>query len=473
MKVLLIYPPAFSLIRESLPPVVEDSTGVYPPLGLLYVGAYADSIPECEVSLIDCQAEKLDYHELEKRIIEIRPDVVGIQVMTFTLIDAVQTSELIKKVCPETFVVFGGPHPTLYPHETVRLESVDAVIYGEGEYPFKKMLERMVIKKEIENIRGVILKGDLSLNNQLDFIENLDDLKMPAYHLLNLSLYSSPLASSERVMTMMSSRGCPGKCIFCDRPQMGKKFRKRSAESVVSEMMLCVKEYGVTEIKFYDDTFTIDKQRVSKICDLLIKAELKIKWEIRARIDTMTPEIISKLYKAGCIRIHYGVETGSPRLQKKIKKYLDLSRVKEVFKLTHEAGIETLGYFMLGLPSENQQDLKMTFKLIKDLPMDYAHIGIFTPYPGTEIYRQALENGVYENDFWREFAQHPVSEFMPKYWTEIFSEEELLEEIKVAYGLFYNRPIYILKRLLKVRSFRELKVKSALGIKLLREVILS
>ena len=126
-----------------------------------------------------------------------------------------------------------------------------------------------------------------------------------------------------------------------------------------------------------------------------------MRWDIRARVDTVTPEMIEALARAGCSRVHYGVETGSPRIQKRLRKNLDLARVREVFGITRRAGMEVLGYFMVGNPDETIEDVRMTFELIRSLPMDYAHIGVFTPYPGTEIYRLALEQGVYERDYWR------------------------------------------------------------------------
>jgi len=151
MNVLLVYPPAFNIIRESLPPVVEDSTGNFPPIGLLYVAAYAESVPDCRVQVLDCQAEGIDYDNLAVRIADFEPDVVGVQVMTFTLIDSVKVAQTVRSVSPDAFIVFGGPHPTLFPNETVNLNEVDAIVYGEGEYPFKTLLENLKENKKAEN----------------------------------------------------------------------------------------------------------------------------------------------------------------------------------------------------------------------------------------------------------------------------------------------------------------------------------
>jgi radical SAM superfamily enzyme YgiQ (UPF0313 family) len=473
MKVLLVNPPAEHLIRESLPPVVEDSTGCYPPLGLLYVAAYAEEVPGCEVRVMDCQAEKIGCGDLEARIRGYGPDVVGIQAMTFTLIDALAVARAAKRAAPACVVVMGGPHPTLYPVETVRLPDVDCVVAGEGEHPFEAVLKAIGAGHAVEGIPGVVTRQSDTPGQPvagIRHIENLDDLKRPARHLLNPALYFSPLAAERHVTTMMSSRGCPGKCIFCDRPQMGKVMRKRSAESVVAEMTACVRELGIGEILFYDDTFNIDRARVLEICERILAAGLKVRWSIRARVDTMTPEVILSLRKAGCSRISYGVETGSPRLQKIIRKHLDLDQVRAVFAATRRAGIETLGYFMIGLPGETRAELDETVALMLSLPMDYAHIALFTPYPGTSIYRDALAQGVYDGDYWRDFARRPTPDFAPRYWNETFTDADLLAALTSAYARFYGRPGYMLRRLGKIRSAGELVSKATLGFKLLREV---
>ncbi len=474
MKILLINPPNEHIIRESLPPVVEDSTGVFPPLGLLSVASYAEDCPGWEVEVIDCQAEGVGHEEMEARLAKSAPDVIGIQVMTFTLIDAFLVVKASRRALPEAIIIFGGPHPTLFPIESAAMEEVDIVVAGEGEYPIRGILNAIRDGKPVENTPAVVTKKTIGRPPPaLTYIQNLDELKMPARHYLDQSLYTSVLASQRRITTMMSSRGCPCKCTFCDRPQMGKAFRKQSAERVVNEMTHCVEDHGIGEIIFYDDTFNMDRKRVHAICDLIMERGLVVDWDIRARIDSMTPEIIKKLGMAGCKRIHYGVESGSQRQQKLLKKNLNLSKVKDIFEITRNEGIETLGYFMIGLPEETEEELNQTLEMMTTLCMDYAHVAIYTPYPGTDAYRTALESGMYGHDFWKEFALNPTPDFKPKYWNENYTDEELYSILKKFYARFYRRPGYILQRLKKVRSAEELWRKGMLGIKLLKEVSFS
>lgn len=471
MNVLLISPPAEHVIRGNLPPVVEDCTGAYPSLGLLYVASYAEEVPGCRVRIMDCRAEGIDHAGVERRVAELAPDVVGIQALTFALPDAVLVARAARKAAPKAVIVFGGPHPTIYPGETVALPEADIAVVGEGELVFMALLRALADGSPPENIPGVFTKRMLESGRaapQPAFIDSLDDLKMPARHLSDNSLYFSPMSGRRGITTMMSSRGCPFRCIFCNRPQMGKRFRKRSAESVVLEMTHCVEKLGVKEIFFYDDTFNVDASRVIDICALIGKAGLKVDWDIRARVDAMNARVLSELAAAGCTRIHYGVESGSPRVMKRLGKDLDIERAREVFKLTRKAGIETLGYFMIGCPDETEDDMKMTFDLLRALPMDYAHIGIFTPFPGTAIYREALEAGVYDNDYWAAFARNPMEPFSPRYWNQHFSDRELSERLKQAYRCFYGRPSYMLRTLLRTRSLSDVAGKARLGFNLLK-----
>jgi radical SAM superfamily enzyme YgiQ (UPF0313 family) len=471
MRVLLVNPPAQHIIRESLPPVVEDSTGIYPPLGLLYVAAYAETVPGCEVRVLDCQAEQVDHARLPGYLATWQPDVVGIQAMTFTLIDATLVARAVRQARPDATIVMGGPHPTLFPFETLEIPAVDAVVVGEGEFTFARLLEHILKTGTAGPVDGVLTRQTPDRESPpLNYIQDLDALRWPARNLIDLTRYSSPMARHGRVTTMMSSRGCPFDCVFCDRPQMGKRFRKRSALSVFEEMAHCVRNLGIEEIIFYDDTFTVDRQRVLDLCDRIIAERLPVTWDIRARVDTMTPDMIIRLRQAGCRRIHYGVETGCQRIQATIGKRLDLSRVREVFGATRAAGIETLGYFMIGLPTETRADLDETLRLLVELPMDYAHIGILTPYPGTAIYRDALKRGIYPDDYWRTFARNPTPDFHPRYWNEVFTDDELNRILKDAYHRFYSRPGYLLKRVLTVRSPGELFRKGVLGLKLLFSV---
>ncbi|MGQ9626241.1 MAG: B12-binding domain-containing radical SAM protein [Anaerolineae bacterium] len=469
MKVLLINPPAENELIGNNPPIIEEERGYNPPLGLLYLAAYLEKFSSYEVAVVDSQVEGLSYQQLEATIAAHEPDVVGITAMTFTLIDVIKTARLVKKIDPAISVVLGGPHVHLFPNETIALPEVDYLVLGEGEEAFHHLLENLIEPEKLAEIKGLVFREDGHVINTglRPFRENLDELPFPARHLTPYRKYSSLMAKRQPITTMFTSRGCPYKCIFCDRPHLGKLFRARSASNVADEMEECI-NLGIREFLIYDDTFTIHRQRVIDICDEIIRRKLDVGWDVRARVNTVDEEMLRKMRKAGCERIHYGVEAGTDRVLKILRKGITVEEARRAFRLTKEAGIDTLAYFIIGSPTETLEDISETMKLARELDPDYVHITIMTPFPGTELYARGLREGRIPRDVWREFAADPQPDFQPPYWEESFTREELLELIDRAYKDFYLRPRYVLKRLSRVRSFGEFLRHARAGLKVLK-----
>lgn len=236
---------------------------------------------------------------------------------------------------------------------------------------------------------------------------------------------------------------------------------------MVNEIQECL-GIGIREFLIYDDTFTIDRERVLNICNEILNRRLDIGWDIRARVDNVDEEMLKRLREAGCERIHYGVEAGTNKILKVLKKGITLGQVKEAFRLTKKAGISTLAYFMIGSPTETKEDILETIKLAKELNPDFAHITITTPFPVTELYSQALRAGVIPSDYWREFAQQPEKGVVTKYWEKELTKEELFYFLNKFYKKFYGRPFYILKQFLKIRSSKNFIRKIRTGLKILR-----
>ena len=456
------------MITTNVPSVVDEETGLYPPLGLLYVASFAEQQTSHTVEVLDCLVDRLSYAQLEDKIRNRKPDLVGIQATTFTLIDAILTAKTVKGIDRSIPVVVGGPHVFLYPEETLAVREVDYIIRGEAEESFSSLLEALDRGGDLGSIPGLGYKrnGNLYLNPAPPLIDNLDRLPPPARHLIPQERYYSVLAKQTPITTMMTSRGCPMRCIFCDRPHLGKQFRYRGAESVVEEMALC-RDSGIKEIFVYDDTFSIRKDRVLDICQAIHDRKLDIHWDIRAHINTIDEEVLDALASAGCSRIHYGVESGNREILKILKKGIDLEQTKRVFHMTRDRGITTLAYFMIGNPTETPAQIDETFRFACALDPDFVHISITTPFPGTELYRWGLEKGLYKRDFWRDFAQNPQPGFVPRVWEEVLSRDELIHMMRRGYRRFYMRPGYIFKRLLAVRSWDEFRRKAKAGLRLL------
>lgn len=472
MKVLLINPPAFNELMGNNPPIIESERGYNPPLGLLLLAGYLmEHNTNHEVIAIDAQVEELSYPQLEQRIRSLDFDIVGITAMTFTMLDVKKTIDIVKKVNPGCKVVLGGPHVNIYPAETIDIEGVDFLALGEGEIRFSELLDNINNIDKLKEIKGLMFrdsKDQMTFTGPPDILPEqvLDTLPFPARHLTPYKKYSSLLAKRTPITTMITSRGCPFNCSFCNRPHLGKKFRALSPQRVVQEFEECLK-LGIHEFLIYDDTFTIQKERVKEICRLVIQKKLDIGFDIRARVDTLDHEMLALLKKAGCRGIHYGIEAGTQKILKVLQKGIDLPKAKEVFDLTKKNKMQTLAYFMIGAPTETLEDIQQTFKIATWLNPDFIHLTILTPFPGTPIYREGLDKGIIKKDYWREFARNLHKDFQPPHWEENFTRQALEHLIIKGYKQFYTRPSYILKRLFSIRSLGEFKRKAAAGLKVL------
>lgn len=466
--ILLINPPEENMIVADNPSFVDEERGYNPPIGLLYIATAIKKNTDWEIVFLDMNAEKINYIDLPSKILEIKPEIVGMTALTFTILDVLKTAEIVKNTNNSIKVMIGGIHPYIYPNETIRLKNIDYICLGEGELSIVDFLKEY---PEIENVKGFIFKNK---NNEIintgmrDTVKDLDIYNFPDRRLSKYEVYSSIIAKNNPITTMITSRGCPFQCTYCVRPHFGKICRFRSAGNIVEEFKDCI-ELGIKEILIYDDTFTINKARVMEFCKKMIDEKFgeKIKWDIRSRIDTVDIEMIKVLKKAGCDRIHFGIESANDRVIKILKKNIDLSKAKDIFKIARTEGISPFAYFMIGSPTETREEILNTIDFAVKINPAYAQITITTPFPETEMYKDMLEKKYYAEDYWKKFAQNPTKEFKTRYCEDTLSKEELYELLNLFYKKFYFRPKFMIKEILEIRSLTELKKKIKAGIKIL------
>ncbi len=468
MKVVLVNPPRDHELVGNNPALIDEERGFNPPLGLLYLASSLLDLTSHEVEVIDAQAEELDYPALKSRLEGARPDLVGVTAMTFTLLDVLAVLRLVKEISPEIVTVAGGIHAFLFPEETAALEGVDFVLRGEGERGFAALVEEIARGRRPESAPGVVFRreGGIVTGPPPALIEDLDALPFPARRLTPWKKYTSVLSRVSPITTMFTSRGCPYRCSFCSRPHLGKTFRFRSPANVVDEMEEC-REMGIREVFIYDDTFSVSRPRMMEICREISKRGLEIGWDIRARVDSVDEEVLDNLKRAGCQRIHYGIEAGTEKILKVLNKGITLEQARRAVSLTKKAGIQSLAYFMIGSPTENREDVRKTIDFAMELDPDFIHVTITTPFPATEIYRRGLREGVFSEDHWLRFARDPKPGFNPPYWNENFSDRELQELLRSAYRRFYSRPRFVIQELGRIRSFRALFSRVRTGWKIL------
>ncbi|MFH0892338.1 MAG: radical SAM protein [Candidatus Falkowbacteria bacterium] len=465
MKILLIYPPSINKIQTPVPEAVNSVVGFYPPLGLLCVAGYVRAHSDFGVKVLDAQVERLDYDGIAEILAKERPDVVGIQTMTHTLVDALKTAEVTKRIDSKCHVCLGGNHVEIYPLETIQLPNVDSAVIGEGEIKFLKLCQALAADKSLEGIPGVIARnnGKIINNGPGIHIDNIDDLNFPARDLVPFKKYQGIMDAGKIITTLISSRGCPNQCAFCS--EVGTRFRWRNAKSIADEIEEC-QSLGINVFFFFDDTFNAYPKHAVDVCQEIINRKLKIEFDVRARVNNINEELLMALKAAGCRRIQFGVESGCQKVLRELKKNITLEQVSQAFAMAKKYRFVTYADFMIGNPGEGREELMQTFAFAKEIDPDYVQYSVFTPYPNTALYRRGIKEGLF-GDFWLEYAKNPTNNFMPRLWEEYFTKEELNYWISFAYKDFYLRPKYILKSLFKIESFRDLLNKINAAIKLI------
>ena len=470
MKILFLVPPETLSLDSSVPKALEGGKGYYPKLGLLYVAGWYERETGNRPTFIDCPAEKIGEQALLERFRELDPDMVAMSIMTFNLLDAMHIAEVLRKEKPSLKICLGGPHVNLYPQETLNLPEIDYVVFGEGEPIFTRLATTLdgdgPDSDKLASIKGLGWKRDGvgTVNPSETELLDMDDLPFPARHLVDIGQYNHIIGEGRQFFTIQATRGCPAACTFCDIRQT--TFRCRSPESVIQEIEELV-ELGVDDLFFVDDTITINKKNLLEICDQIIKRGIKINYKISARVDTVNEEVIQALSRSGCYRIHYGIESATPRHLKYLQKGQTLEKVERACKLTRDAGIGFFAYMMIGIPHETKEEMYRTVDFAKRLKPDYAQFSICTPYPKTELYFQMLKEGIVTEDYWQGFAENPTPEFKIKFWSRDFTEEELHHIQDDCHARFYRSPSYIMKQLAKVRSWEDFTAKARMGTKIL------
>lgn len=470
LTAVFLTPPNVNAVRTSLIHLEsEGGVGFKPPLGLLYVASHAARHTEHDIRVIDSEVEGLQIETAAERVCALNPDVVGISVLTDFWYPAVATLEAIKRRRPECFTVVGGPHALVFPALTLAHSSVDAVVAGDGETPMLRLLECLSSGVLRNNIPGLHFKQFGVHAHIIHQETELDSLTPPDRTLLPLEPYYSILGKDSLATTMITSRGCPNNCVFC---KIGSQRPVRhSAEYVLAEFDT-IHRLGISEVEIYDDTFTWSHDRVIEICKGLIDRNYDIRWAIRDRVNNVKEDTLRWMKRAGCTRIHYGIESGSDEVLQRVKKRITVEQAFRAVTLAHDIGFETLAFFMFGLPGESVEDIRKTIDLSLRIPADYCQYSIAVAYPGTSMYTDAIEQGLIHDDYWSNFVRAPQPDFLVPGISLCQADTEALVHFRdEAIRRFYMRPRTIWNELKKLRSLKEFKRKARMGFSLLRSAV--
>lgn len=415
MKILLLTPPAVRLMNPATlePDLLPAKSWV--PLGIASLAA-ALRANGFEADLRDLH--DADWDEVYRLLAASGADVVGISCFTFERVNALRTAAVARQALPGALVVMGGPHATCFPEQLLRRGVVDIVALGQAEETVVELAACLERNGDLRDVAGIVYRhGDgirttrpRPRGGQID----LDGLAFPAYGTFDLSQYKSPeIPAQYRDLTgthVITSRGCPYSCHFCSVHHFFKgRWTFRSPGNVADELERLVQEQGVRHVYFSDDLLTLDPQRTIGLCREILARKIDIVWMAETRVDCVDKEVLGWMRKAGCYRIYYGVESGSPRILKAINKRFTVGQVANAFALTHEAGIEPCCFLMVGNPGENPETIAETVVLIEAIrPATMPIIGITTILPGTQIYARAKRQGLIRDDFWLTDAPPPL-----------------------------------------------------------------
>lgn len=453
MKALLINPPTSEKETYS---VFSFAAPCLPPLGLAYLAAVLRK--EHEIKIVDGVAEKLSLEEIGKIIGKFSPDILGVGSTTISYMRAREVIKLAKSIDSSITTVMGGPHTSALPEQSLQeTPELDIICIGEGEETTIELFEVLAKGKAangsgpnhsgLDKVKGIAYRKNrqIKVNPRRPPIADLDTIPIPARDLLSdmKNYFHTPMRGTKATANIISSRGCPFNCHYCDQTIFGRSWRAHSADYVVNEVRHLKEKYGIDYISFEDDNFALEKKRVNEICDRLISEKLDIKWGCSIRVDSVTDEIIKKMKKAGCWNIYIGVESGSQEMLDFVNKRITIDQIRRAVSIMKHNHISVYGSFILALPKETRESMAKTVNLACSLPLDGVSFNIFTPYPNTYLREIAPKYGKVD-DKWENYSDHAVNApFVPNG----FTQPEIIRAQRDAYKKFYLRPSFALRHI--------------------------
>jgi anaerobic magnesium-protoporphyrin IX monomethyl ester cyclase len=431
----------------------------FPPYGIAHIAAYIREFNYNSI-ILDCLVECPDLNDFDEYFKNNYVNKVDSIFFAITAVSpiidyAVFIAGIVKKYFPKAIIVLGGPHATHEYKELIGNEDIDIIVVGEGEITFKEILDR----KDLSEIKGIVYKGksnngkiSIFVNPARPRIKNLDILPVPAYDLLNIKAYKAPKYSNQNIpsMSVVTGRGCVGNCTFCSK--IFHEVYLMSPERVLEELTLLYEQYDIRQIIFYDDTFTINKVRVQKICNLIVEKKLDIRWTCFARVDCIDEDTLVHMKKAGCEHIMYGVENFDSEVLKNVHKNINEKQIFNAVNLTRKVGITCRVSLMIGNPGETKKTIWYNIKMINKLKPDYLQVLIFHPLPGAPIYNYFKENKLITAEKWSEF-----NFTKPIFIHENLSQKEIKKYYILMYVCFYLHPRFIGKQIKNIFIAKERK----------------
>jgi len=442
MRVLFIHPFGSNWIKGSKDMILFANRSA--PIGILSIAAYLMK-KGIDVEVLNCTGpvKMIGADETINRVRAFMPDFIGFTTTTSSFPDAYRQTEEIKRLFPDIRIVFGGVHVSALREDVLAsFPAIDYVITGEGE----KAMAELASGVSHDKIQGLIYRNrtEIQSNGLRTDLCELDDIPFPAYDKLEgfPEEYLPPLFNYPKApcSTIISSRGCPYQCSYCDRSVYRRSFRYNSAGYLYEHMAYLKKDFGVRHIFFYDDLFTFNRKRIEELCGMLGERPLGMTFNCAVRVGHADNDLLRMLKKAGAWMVSLGIESGDPEMLSRHKSNVDLGEMKKTVKLIQKNGIRAKGLFMMGLPGETEKTIKRTTEFIRELELDDLNMTKFTPFPGAPVFKTIHEEGVFNEDW--ELMNCLNFVFVPK---GIESKERLEELYKQFIKGFYTSTNWIRK----------------------------
>lgn len=425
-SIVLVNPP---MRPEQVYGDFEAWGSVSPPTGLCYIAALLRE-KNYQVQIVDAEALRIGLKETVSKVLELNPDIIGIACKTLWINEAQKLAQVIKAQMPTVPIVAGGNHVTALPRRSLQEYSdFDVIVVGEGERTFLELVQALQSGLSLESVSGLAFRkeGEVVETSLRERVKNLDELPSPAFDLLpSLQNHYKPSLNSIKfspAFTLVTSRGCTGKCTFCDRKVFGNKITFHSPKRTMEMIDDLYYNHGIRYLVFDDDNLLIKKSRAFELFDMIKKAPYKMPFTCQSRVDTINEELLRELKSAGCFKIMFGIESGSPKILSRMRKKISPEQIRTAVKLTRKFGILPSGYFILGHPGETVETMEETVALIRETDFFDVAVMLFSPLPGSEVYEGIEKWGNYMED-WDRTNSLDQSVFIP---------EGLTEELLMAY----------------------------------------
>jgi len=436
---------------------MASAAHLVPPLGLISLAAVVREAGYT-TAIIDAPALGLSSEQVVHEIEQRKPRYVGLTAATVGFRNTAEMARQIKERLPEVVTILGGVHATAMPNQSLTENpQFDIIVVGEGEDTILDLLDALERQRPLSSVPGIAIRQAeaVFLTPPRPLIKDLDRLPFPAWDLVpDLTTHYRPAPHILRRLpstTISTSRGCFGQCTFCDRSVFGNKCRAFSAEYLLRMLKYLISRYGLKDVWIGDDLFVMFRSRLRTFCELVISEKLDLTWGCCARVGMLKPELLTLMKKAGCHEIAFGIESGNQAMLNMLKKDVTLEAIARDLSMTRQAGLKTMGTFMIGLPNETRETMQNSIAFAKKIDLNMLQLSFFTPFPGCEIAENIQEYGTFEPDYSKMNVFGNIV-FVPHGLTR----SDLITYYKKFYREFYIRPKTIITFIREAESIREL-----------------